>query len=83
MESGLKSELLKGSLNKDKINKNISICFKEEEIKNNSFVNAINSSQNLKMQEKNFEKGDNMEINYKEEQFKKIDKNLKIKKLTI
>ena len=51
MASGLKSEFLIGSLNKDKINKNISICFKEEEIKNNSFVNAINSSQNLKMQE--------------------------------
>ena len=81
MESELKTEFLKDSLNNDKINKNISICFKEEEIKNNSFVDEINYEKNLKMSEQSFEDKVKIELNDNEEQSKKLNEEIKDKKI--
>ena len=81
MESELKTEFLKDSLNNDKINKNISICFKEEEIKNNSFVDEINYEKNLKMSERSFEDKVKIELNDNEEQSKKLNEEINEKKI--
>ena len=81
MESELKTEFLKDSLNNDKINKNISICFKEEEIKNNSFVDEINYEKNLKMSEQSFEDKVKIELNDNEEQSKKLNEEINDKKI--
>ena len=81
MESELKTEFLKDSLNNDKINKNISICFKEEEIKNNSFVDEINYEKNLKMSERSFEDKVKIELNDNEEQSKKLNEEINDKKI--
>ena len=81
MESELKTEFLKDSLNNDKINKNISICFKEEEIKNNSFVDEINYEKNLKMNEQSFEDKVKIELNDNEEQSKKLNEEINDKKI--
>ena len=80
MESELKT-FLKDSLNNDKINKNISICFKEEEIKNNSFVDEINYEKNLKMSEQSFEDKVKIELNDNEEQSKKLNEEINDKKI--
>ena len=63
------------------MSKNINIQSKEEEIKNNSIGEEINSNENLKMYEKKIDPKDKIELNDKEEKFKKINKDDKDKKI--
>ena len=71
METELKTETFKDSLNNSKMSKNINIQSKEEEIKNNSIGEEINSNTNLQKEEKKFDSKDKNELNDKEEKFKK------------
>ena len=81
METELKAETFKDSLNSSKMSKNINIQSKEEEIKNNSIGEEINSNENIKMYEKKIDPKDKIELNDKEEKFKKINKDDKDKKI--
>ena len=81
METELKTETFKDSLNNSKMSKNNNIKSKEEEIKNNSIREEINSNTQIQKDEKQFDSKDKNELNDKEEKFKKINKEDKDKKI--
>ena len=81
METELKSDFLKDSLNNNKVSKNISIQTLDEEIKNNSIEGEINENKFLKIDEQDIETKEQMILNDKEEKFRKINKDNSDKKI--
>jgi len=82
METEFKTELLKDSLNKSKMNKNININSQEEEIKNNYIVDENTENKLIKLNEENTEVKDPILFNDQEEKFKKINKDNTDKKIS-